>query len=116
MYLFESFIGRVEWIRRYKAGPLLEERDAFLRHLQDEGHSVRMLREYNKYLLPITEMIDLGQKPQVSDGRQLEVPIMLPHSEMLPKNFARFCPESEVDDHKNLSTVMIILQDTGPSW
>jgi len=67
MYLFESFIGRVEWIRRYKAGPLLEERDAFLRLLQNEGHSVRRLREYNKYLLPITEFIDLRQKTPVTN-------------------------------------------------
>jgi integrase/recombinase XerD len=69
MYLFESFIGRVEWVRRYKAGPLPEERDAFLRHLQDEGHSVRRLREYNKYLLPIAELIDLCQKTPVTNDQ-----------------------------------------------
>lgn len=67
MYLFESFIGRVEWIRRYKSGPLLEERDAFLRHLQNEGHSVRRLREYNWYLLPIAELMDMCQSAQVTN-------------------------------------------------
>jgi site-specific recombinase XerD len=66
MYLFESFIGRVEWIRRYKTGPLLEERDAFLRHLHNEGHSVRRLRVYNKYLLPIAELIDLSENTLVT--------------------------------------------------
>jgi len=50
------------------------------------------------------------------DGRQLEVPVVLPHSEMLPKNLACFCPKSGVDRGENLSSVKTILQDTGPGW
>jgi hypothetical protein len=50
------------------------------------------------------------------DGRQLEVPVVLPHSEMLPKNLACFCPKSGVDRGENLSPVKTILQDTGLGW
>jgi hypothetical protein len=51
-----------------------------------------------------------------TDGRQLKLPIVLPHSEMLPKNYARFCPEFRIECDENLSSAKTILQDTGPSW
>lgn len=97
MYLFESFIGRVEWIRRYKTGPLLEERDAFLRHLQDEGHSVRRLREYNKYLLPIVELIDLGQTPQVNNDQLTRAAAMWRKQHRRPGSTERTRSQQERD-------------------
>ena len=48
--------------------------------------------------------------------RQLVFPIVLPQTEMLPKNFACFCPKSEVDRDENLSIVRTFLQDTCPGW
>jgi hypothetical protein len=50
------------------------------------------------------------------DERQLELSAVLPHSEMLPKNLACFCPKSGVDRGENLSPVKTILQDTGLGW
>jgi hypothetical protein len=54
--------------------------------------------------------------PVMSDGRQLDLPSVLPHSEMLPKKCGCFCAESEVDGDENPSTVMPILQDTERGW
>ena len=42
-------------------------------------------------------MKDLFHSLRLDVWRQLFFPVVLPHSEMLPKNFARFCPESRVD-------------------
>jgi len=42
--------------------------------------------------------------------------IVLPQTEMLPKNFACFCPKSDVDCDENLSTVRTFLQDTCAGW
>jgi hypothetical protein len=53
---------------------------------------------------------------QSADRRQLLVPVVLPQTEMLPKNFARFCPKSDVDRDENLSTVRTFLQDTCAGW
>ena len=61
MYEVEKFIGRVEWIRRYKAGPFVEERAAFLQHLEVLGYSAGQLKTNNKYLLGIAELIDVRQ-------------------------------------------------------
>ena len=71
MYEFEKLIGRVEWIRRYKTGPLLEERNAFLLHLRDLGYSALQLRTNNRYMLWIAELIDLHQSSAVTPA-QLE--------------------------------------------
>ncbi len=58
MYKVEKLIGRIEWIRRYKAGPFAEERNAFLLHLEELGYTVRQVKTNNKYLLGIAELID----------------------------------------------------------
>lgn len=59
MYEFERLIGRVEWIRRYKTGRFLEERNAFLLHLRNQGYSARQLKTNNKWVLWIAELIDI---------------------------------------------------------
>jgi len=69
MYEFEKLIGRVEWIRRYKAGPLLEERNAFLVHLRSQGYSARQLKTNNKYILWIAELIDVRQSTAVTPSQ-----------------------------------------------
>ena len=69
MYEFEKLIGRVEWIRRYKVGPLLEERNAFLVHLRSQGYSARQLRTNNKYVLWIAELIDVRQSAAVTPSQ-----------------------------------------------
>jgi integrase/recombinase XerD len=69
MYEFEKLIGRVEWIRRYKAGPLLEERNAFLVHLRSQGYSARQLKTNNKYVLWIAELIDVRQSAAVTPSQ-----------------------------------------------
>lgn len=49
------------------------------------------------------------------DGRQSKVPVVLPHSEMLPKDFSSFCPEFEVGDEA-LWTLIGVLRNTGHDW
>ncbi len=71
MYEVEKLIGRVEWIRRYKAAPFLEERNSFLLHLHGRGFSARQLKVKNKYLLGVVELIDLGECVAV-DPQRLE--------------------------------------------
>jgi integrase/recombinase XerD len=69
MYEFEKLIGRVEWIRRYKAGPLLEERNAFLVHLRSQGYSARQLKTNNKYVPWIAELIGVRQSGAVTPSQ-----------------------------------------------
>ena len=57
MEAVKQLIGRIEWIRRYSAGPFPEERNAYLAHLQKIGHSVRRMRDVNRFLLGIAEPI-----------------------------------------------------------
>jgi len=54
--------------------------------------------------------------PPLGVWRQLLFPVVLPQSEMLPKNLACFCPKSGFDHGENLPFVETILQDTGPGW
>ena len=61
MEAVKQIIGRIEWIRRYSAGPFPEERNAYLAHLQKIGHSVRRMRDVNRFLLGIAEQIDLSR-------------------------------------------------------
>jgi len=61
MEAVKQLIGRIEWIRRYSAGPFPEERNAYLAHLQKIGHSVRRMRDVNRFLLGIAEQIDLSR-------------------------------------------------------
>jgi hypothetical protein len=51
-----------------------------------------------------------------ADGRQLEVPVVLPQEEMLLENFVCFGPKSDVDRNEILSSVSTSLQDTYPGW
>jgi site-specific recombinase XerD len=61
MEAVKQLIGRIEWIRRYSAGPFPEERNAYLAHLQKIGHSVRRMRDVNRFLLGIAEQVDLSR-------------------------------------------------------
>ena len=61
MEAVKQLIGRIEWIRRYSAGPFPEERNAYLVHLLKIGHSVRRMRDVNRFLLGIAEQIDLSR-------------------------------------------------------
>jgi hypothetical protein len=69
MYEFEKLIGRVEWIRRYKAGRFVEERNAFLLHLRNQGYSARQLKTNNKYMLWIAKLIDIRQLRAVTPSQ-----------------------------------------------
>ena len=53
---------------------------------------------------------------EMDDGRQLEVPVVLPQIEMLPNNFAIFFPKSNVVRYENLSTSRSFLRDTYAGW
>jgi hypothetical protein len=51
-------------------------------------------------LLAVLEFLPNGslrRQVRETDGRRLEVPVVLPHSEMLGKHFECFCPKSSVD-------------------
>jgi hypothetical protein len=50
------------------------------------------------------------------DGRQLEVPVVLPQEEMLPENFVCFGPKFDVDRDEIVSSVSTFLQDTYRGW
>src|ERR1035441_6460677 len=58
------------------------------------------------------EMLVITSSSSSSVWRQLIFPVVLPHSEMLPKNYARFCPEFRIECDENLSSAKTILQDT----
>jgi hypothetical protein len=48
--------------------------------------------------------------------RQLYGPVVLPQIEMLPNNFAIFCPKSNVVRYENLSTSRSFLRDSYAGW
>ena len=54
-------------------------------------------KTYCSYCRGITFTFNQEPRTVSADGRQLEVPVVLPHSEMLPKNYARFCPEFSIE-------------------
>lgn len=67
----EKLISRIEWIRRYNAGPFLKERSMYLAHLLEMGHLRRRTRGINRFLLGVAEQIDLHQSDFV-DSTQLK--------------------------------------------
>jgi hypothetical protein len=54
--------------------------------------------------------------PESGSATTIALLFVLPQTEMLPKNFACFCPKSDVDCDENLSTVRTFLQDTCAGW
>src|ERR1039458_1718030 len=86
-----------------------------------DNHKVRPERK-----LDVRQMVQLGSLRLLFHrsrgsghgfvGRQAFFPVVLPQIEMLPKNFACFCPKSDVDRDENLSTVRTFLQDTCAGW
>ena len=65
----EKLIGRIESIRRYNAGPFLEERSVYLAYLREIGYLPRRRRNINKFLLGIAERIDLSRGNSVDDAQ-----------------------------------------------
>jgi len=61
MQMFENLVGSNEWIERYNRGPFSQERNAFLSHLQELGHSRSRLQGINRFLLGVAEHIGLNQ-------------------------------------------------------
>lgn len=47
------------WVWTYKMGRFEEERRAFLSGLNEQGHSMRTLRNVNKFLLAIAERVNV---------------------------------------------------------
>jgi hypothetical protein len=65
--MFDQVMKRSNWVWIYKMGRFAEERRAFLCDLNEQGHSVRTLRNVNKFLLAIAERVNVRQSAQVSE-------------------------------------------------
>ena len=97
-----------QWIRYAQAPRRLYAcllGNVFISLLQVRRSAIRIMCVRSKKMYPVAVV-----------RRQLLFPFVLPHSEMLPKNFPCFCPESRVDRDENLSSARTILQDTGSGW
>lgn len=57
--MFEDLFSRPTAIRRHSDSPLFEQRTVYLRHLGDEGASLKSLRVTAAYLLVAVEYLDL---------------------------------------------------------
>jgi hypothetical protein len=67
MQEIEKLIGRIEWIRRYNAGPFLEERNLYLAHVQKIGQLSRRTRGINRFLLePVINFIPFESEKYLS--------------------------------------------------
>ena len=61
--MFEQLFERPVSLARQRAGPLAEQRRAFLRHLADQGTARSSLRCVARYLVAVAESLRLAQRP-----------------------------------------------------
>ena len=68
--MFERLFTRPTVLARHRAGPLAEERLAYLRHLADQGLSTRSLQHAASYLLVIAHTLRLADRPDEDNEPQ----------------------------------------------
>ena len=62
--MFDQLFKRPVAVARYRSGPLLEERLAFLTHLANQGYSRKSLQKNARDLLAIAQMLGLASRPR----------------------------------------------------
>lgn len=62
--MFDQLFDRPSAVARYRTGPMLEERLAFLTHLANQGYSRQSLRDHARYLLAIAHRLGLASQPR----------------------------------------------------
>ena len=62
--MFDQLFDRPLTVARYRKGPMLEERLAFLTHLADQGYSRGGLRDHARDLLAIAETLAVARQPR----------------------------------------------------
>lgn len=61
--MFDQLFDRLSAAARYRNGPMLEERVAFLTHLANQGYSRRTLQDHARYLLAIAHALGRTSPP-----------------------------------------------------
>src|SRR5712691_9276616 len=61
--MFDQLFDRPSAVARYRKGPLLEERVAFLTHLANQSYSRRSLQAHAGYLLAIAHTLGRASPP-----------------------------------------------------
>jgi site-specific recombinase XerD len=61
--MFDQLFDRPSAVARYRTGPMLEERVAFLKHLANEGYSRQGVRDHARYLLAIARTLGRSSPP-----------------------------------------------------
>ena len=62
--MFDQLFDRPSLVARYRTGPMLEERVAFLKHLASQGYTRTGLRDKARDLLAIAQALGLARQPQ----------------------------------------------------
>ena len=62
--MFDQIFTSPVDVARYRTGPLLEERLAFLAHLANQGYTRRSLQKNARDLLAIAQMLGLTGRPR----------------------------------------------------
>jgi integrase/recombinase XerD len=67
--MFEQIMKRSNWVWIYKMGRFAPERRAFLCHLNEQGHSLRTLRNINKLLLAVAEWVNVRKSGEITEAQ-----------------------------------------------
>ena len=65
--MFDQVMNRSNWVWIYKMGRFAEERRAFLSDMNEQGHSLRTLRNVNRFLLAIAERVNVRRSTEVAE-------------------------------------------------
>ena len=65
--MFDQVMKRSNWVWIYKMGRFAEERRAFLCDLNEQGHSIRTLRNVNRFLLAIAERVNVRRTTEITE-------------------------------------------------
>jgi integrase/recombinase XerD len=65
--VFDQLMNRSNWVWIYKMGRFAEERRAFLSEMNERGHSLRTLRNVNRFLLAIAERVNVRRPTEVAE-------------------------------------------------
>jgi len=81
MEAVKQLIGRIEWISGIAQGHFRKSETRILVHLLKIGHSVRRMRDVNRFLLGIAEQIDLSRAVYLDGTRDCGARVVLVYSE-----------------------------------
>ena len=68
--MFEQFCDQPAALARHRAGPLVQERLAYLSHLAGQGMCIRSLQHAACYLLVVAEYLRLADRPNEAIGHE----------------------------------------------